>query len=392
MTNAVKIVRYFPANRCGHIHYGGINVKRIADKMIIGIIVCLTVPVFFYTKARAQTESSASQVIIGRKEEPPEVKGPVQRIESKQIRFRNGVFKRSEKIISWDQTAYNRQGRSVETVSFKSDGKPDGKEVKSYDDRGNLTERIGYDSGNIVTVKVNYKYDAHGRKIEELYYDHGYAHIACGDHYKTVYKYDDRKRTAETLNYDGQNQLVLRRLETYNLDGAVSEMVCENPARGYAICPAGKRVYKYDSRGNQIEQAGYNISGKYTGGIFRKYNDQGKEIEWEMPGIIRVVSFYDPNGVKIESATYSRSGRISTKTKYDSRGREIMRTGLRPDGVLEKDYYVREFDVYGNLLKETWWRKEIPSGNSAPSSEWLKEEKDMGTMIEVIEHKISYYK
>lgn len=365
--------------------------KPIAVNMMVWIIFCMTVTAFFYAKAWAQTESSTSQVIIGRKEEPPEVKGPVQRIESKQIRFRNGIFKRSEKIISWDQTAYNSQGRPVETISFKSNGKPDGKEVMSHDNRGNLTERIAYDPGNIVTVKVNFKYDAHDRLIEELWYNPGYAHIACGDYYKTVYKYDDRKRTTETLNYDGQNQLVLRRLETYNLDGTVSEMVCENPTRGYAICPAGKRAYKYDSRGNRIEQAQYDMSGKYTGSIFRKYNDQGKEIEWEMPGLIRVVSFYDPNGVNIESATYSSSGRISTKTKYDSRGREIMRTGLRPDGVLIKDYYVREFDVYGNLLKETWWRKEIPSGNSVPLSEWLKEEKDMGTMIEVIEHKISYY-
>src|SRR5262245_52699908 len=305
MTTAVKIVRYFLANRCGHMDYEGINMKRIADKMIIGIIVCLTVPVFFYTKARAQTESSTSQVIIGKKEQPPEVKGPVQRIESKQMRFRNGVFKRSEKIITWDQTVYDRQGRSIEAISFKSNGKPDGKEVMSYDDRGNLTERIGYDPGNNVTVKVNYKYDAHSRLIEEHWYRPGYARIACGDYYKTVYKYDDQKRTAETLNYDGQNQLALRRLETYNLDGTVSEMVCENPARGYAICPAGKRVYKYDGRGNQIEQAGYDMSGKYTGSILRKYNEQGKKIEWEMPGIIRVVSFYDPTGAEIESATYS---------------------------------------------------------------------------------------
>jgi hypothetical protein len=139
-------------------------------------------------------------------------------------------------------------------------------------------------------------------------------------------------------------------------------------------------------------QSSYNINGKYTGSLFRKYNEQGKQIEFEIPDIIRMVSFYDPNGFETESETYSHDGRISTKSKYDSKSSEIMRTGLRPDGALVKEYYVKEFDVYGNLLKETWWRKTIPSGSSVPLSEWLKEEKDKGTMVEIIEHKITYYK
>lgn len=370
--------------------------KYFTVNVIVGIAFCLNVTALLYAQALAQTESTTSKELIGMKVAPREVSGPVsgpvQCIESKQIRFRNSIIKRSEKIITWDITTYNRQGMPVEANSFKNNGKPDGKSIMSYDDRGNLTERVSYDPGNIVDVKVNYKYDTHGRLLEELWYRPGYAHIANGDYHKTIYKYDDQKRVSEKLDYDGQNQLVLRLTQTYNKDGAIKEEVCANPVRGYSICPAGKRVYKYDSSGNQIEQAQYNIDGAYTGGIFRKFNDQGKVIEFEQPGIIRVVSFYDPNGVEIESDIYSSDGRISNKAKYDSKGREVMRTGLRPDGILEKNYYVREFDVYGNLLKETWWRKRVPSGSSAPMSEWLKEEKDRGAMIQVIEHKISYYK
>jgi len=364
------------------------RVKTIfADTLniIVGSVCCLSVTAFLYTQSPAQTESAGSKKYIGRKEHYRKVNGPVQSIESKQIRFRN----RSEKIISWDRTTYDRQGRSVEVISFNSKGKPEGNDVKSYDDRGNLTERIGYDSRKIVRFKVTYKNDEHDRLLEELRDDPSYCD---GDRFKTIYRYDDQKRVVEELNYDSENRLIERRLTTYNLDGAMKEIVCENPVRGRLICPFGKRVYKYDSRGNQIEQASYDINGKYTGSIFRKYNEQGKEVEWEIPGSIRVVSFYDSDGNEIESETYSRNGRISNRTKYDSKRRVTMRTGLRPDGILEKDYYIREFDVYGNLLKEIWWKKEIPSGSSAPVSDWFKEEKDKGTMIEVNEQKISYYK
>ncbi|MCI0389194.1 MAG: hypothetical protein MOB07_10590 [Acidobacteria bacterium] len=84
---------------------------------------------------------------------------------------------------------------------------------------------------------------------------------------------------------------------------------------------------------------------------------------------------------------------LSTRTKYDSRGKVLLHAGIKPDGSLEKDYYVREFDLYGNLVKEICWRKVVKSsGQSAPLSEWLKDEGDKGKMIQLIDRKISYYK
>src|SRR5262245_27656141 len=85
------------------------------------------------------------------------LKGPVYTLEVKQTRFRNGLFKRAEVIITWFRTVYDKQRKEIEEITYNDKGKPDGKESFSYDVQGNQIERIRFDSKNEIAVKVNRK-------------------------------------------------------------------------------------------------------------------------------------------------------------------------------------------------------------------------------------------
>ena len=76
-----------------------------------------------------------------------------------------------------------------------------------------------------------------------------------------------------------------------------------------------KTIYKYDSRGNKIEEADYNSDGSLDDKTIYKY---------------------DLRGNKIEEAKYNSDGPLDRKYtyKYDSRGNMIERTdGEGRDGI-----------------------------------------------------------
>ena len=102
-----------------------------------------------------------------------------------------------------------------------------------------------------------------------------------------------------------------------------------------------KQVYRYDKKGNQIEQVGYGADGKLEGKHLYKYDDKGNRIEWAMynaDGKLRAKFLYkyDDKGNQIEEAVYGADGRLEGKRlyKYDDKGKEIEWAGYDADGKL----------------------------------------------------------
>lgn len=349
------------------------------------------------------------------------LKGPVQVVEEKVVQYHESILKRTPigTVTSWIRTTFNNVGAPIERTAFGRDGLPESKETlrynergnlieivslgrdgvlrisetQDYDERGNQIERTTYDSEGSIKIRVRHKYDLNNRLVEEIRYQPSYAHIANGNSVKTIISYEDQHREKEELKYDGSGRLILRWLIKYNPDGTEKEETCENPARGYSVCPCWKRVYRYDNQGNKTEQGSYEKnSGVYKIDFLMKYDEQGNQTEFDQPGHLRIVYKYSAGGIKTESSAFNREGRLVTKTKYDSTGSETIRTGLR-GGILEKNFYDREYDAYDNLIRKTWHRKTISqSVRAMPASEWLVEDKDKGKILEVLEYNLTYYK
>lgn len=103
---------------------------------------------------------------------------------------------------------------------------------------------------------------------------------------------------------------------TYENDGSIIE----------------KCTYKYDDRGNQLEEALYGSNGVF--GSKYKYNDRRNRIERAL---------YDSEGVLVYNSTY----------KYDDKGNMIEDAEYFSDESLRKKYIITysEFDKHGNWLK-----------------------------------------
>lgn len=347
-------------------------------------------------------------------------KGPVQITDDRLIKYSESLLKRTPvgTVISWRRTIYDKDGTVIERITLGRDGVPESietlrrdergnlvevisrgkdgvghvRETRSYDERGNQTEQVFYDNQGNIKVKVKRKYDLDNRLVEQTRYEPSYAQIANGDTVRINIKYNDQSREDEQLKYDGSNRLIERRLIKRNLDNTTKEEICENPIKGYSVCPFWKRAYKYDDHGNETEQGSYEKDREaYKIDFLRKYDELGNQIEFVQPGRLRILYSYDAKGNKVESAAFNQEGRLVSKTKYDSANNEVVHASLR-NGVLEQDFYDREYDIYGNLIRRTW-RKKTYSQSDKPllASDWLKDSADKGKIVEVAEVKISYF-
>jgi len=332
--------------------------------------------------------------------------GAIHIVEFTQSRFVDSLFTRKEKPFNRYKAIYDKQSVLSEISFLKPGGSIDLKIVYKYDENGRELERINYDPKNNVTRKIVHKYDDKGRLIEETTYDPHDSCFAQDSYTRNVFKYDDQRNEKEELDYDCAGRLVLRRLTKHNPNGTVKEESCENPISGYILCGNARWVYKYDEEANKIEMLVYPAKGKperptnptleasegkQPSKVEWKYDRQGNQIEVNY-GSMRITTSYSSHRLKDEETVIDKDGQITGRIKYDSKGNEILRVGRKVDGTLHKEYYQREFDSYGNCTKEVWSRKIINDPNKAISpSEWLKDEKDKGKVIQIIYQKITYY-
>lgn len=104
----------------------------------------------------------------------------------------------------------------------------------------------------------------------------------------------------------------------------------------------GKSTYKYDDKGNKIEENWYNPDCSFNDKSTYKYDDKGNEIEWNS---------YNADGSLDNKYTY----------QYDDMGNQIEWNRYKADGILySKGTYEYEFDNIVNWIKKAEFNNDMP--------------------------------
>ena len=211
----------------------------------------------------------------------------------KEVRYRPETVIKNLDLI---EREYIRSSKikSIEKISFDltSKGKPfNGKKlsVQTYDPKGFLTGTITYNNEDGIQYKYTYSYDGAGKRIKTTRYN------SKGE-MKNYYKYD----------YDDNGNKI--KVYCYDVKGNLEEYY----------------VYDYDGDGNLVEERWYSSSGKEVYNIENEYenNLKNQSTTYDENGdlIYKYVFRYDDRGNIIEEAKYTngdeRAGFIQYVYKY----------------------------------------------------------------------------
>ncbi|MFZ2654631.1 MAG: hypothetical protein WAX69_06905 [Victivallales bacterium] len=148
---------------------------------------------------------------------------------------------------------YDAKGNNIEWVSNSAEGTYNCKITYTYDDNGNMIDSTSY-WGADQTLKSIYKHDPKGNLIERSNYGNTGSLLS-----KTVSKYDNFSREAETEEYDDHG---LKRKLLYKYDNGKLIEIIETEPNGDLI---SKMVFKYDDKGNRLESETFNADKALTG-------------------------------------------------------------------------------------------------------------------------------
>ena len=157
---------------------------------------------------------------------------------------------------------------------------------------------------------------------------------------------------------------------------------CEFDKNGYPVSLISKELYdehlaksfKYDSKGNMIEETVYDSNYPYLIEQITKYNSDGEITEeyYYINGEFseRVVYTLNSSGKRVSGCTYCtdengvEQSYESATFKYDSSGNCIYRENKTNFG-LHIDTYTMEYDSAGNCTYENAVKKRYPNTNSS---------------------------
>jgi antitoxin component YwqK of YwqJK toxin-antitoxin module len=198
------------------------------------------------------------------------------------------------------QRKYDTKGNKIEENRYYSNGSLDDKYTYKYDDKGNLTEENRYKSNGSLDWKKTYKYDGKGNRTELNIYD---SDGSLDREY--TYKYDDKGNLIEENYYNSNGSLSWK--YTYKYDGKGNNIE-------YNVYEDGsldsKKTYKYDDKGNCIEMTEYNSDGslkkKDTYKVAVQDDEVKKNIHKLLDGIFssNKTYKYDDKGNWIEEISY----------------------------------------------------------------------------------------
>jgi YD repeat-containing protein len=255
------------------------------------------------------------------------------------------------------------QDRSV--IRYDSDGRiigyGDAKKDRyhstlEYDSKGNRIEARMYE-GDVIETREVYTYDDKGRKIEQ-------SRIADGGafHERLTYAYNAAGQLTEMATYYS-GKLRERHLNSYNGDGNLVKEASVN----YELRGQDSTVeYSYDKSGREIEryvdtailwskaQTAYDAKGRVAQRTtFMEYK-QPNVMQSHAPKPGRIVFRYNDRGQVLEEAVYEPDGALAGKTvsTYDKAGKLIEEAHL--SGNISGDWKVSyEYDSHGNWVKKT---------------------------------------
>lgn len=217
--------------------------------------------------------------------------------------------------------------------------------------------------------------------------------------WKCIYNYDDKnKATTWDLKISYYGDYTSKVTFKYDEKGNKIEEndVCSNDTFSSRI------VYKYDDKGNETEEARFDAHDKPGWVTDYKYDNRGFQVEMTMKmgdgkTMRKATQEYDNNGDKIsgidyrsdtiiagkwqatidnkgrtiERADFDKTGalRSTTKMKYDDWDNLIEDLTYKPDGSMDttawNSYTEFEYDSKGNAIKETSYK--IKAGKKTPT-------------------------
>lgn len=256
--------------------------------------------------------------------ERDDLSGSVQVVRTERSLLLRAGDKPSNQKGETTQVSYARNGSKTEEITYSDNGMLLRKSTFVYDSSGKLTETMVFNADNSVYLKRTYKYLAE-RSTEECVYGEGTFLIT-----KSIKTHDKKGRVIDLSTFDSNGKPQMRQVITYTIEGKPVEIDYFQDHNSQI----GKTLFVYDSEGNLTQKTDYDAHGSISG---------------------RIVFSGDTKG-----------GADLTMTEYDSKG-----------SLVSKERYIREFDSHGNWTKETKSIMNSQTGELEP--------------VEITQRQITYY-
>lgn len=239
---------------------------------------------------------------------------------------------------------YDSKGNKIKKKFYTPDGNLNTIYSYKYDDNNNIIEEsISFPNGHLGN-KYTYKYDKNGNLIEYK------NHLGNTFNRVTIFLYDENGNLIEETLNDPDGNLINKWTKEYDEKGKLIKSVYYYSSGKID----NKKVYKYDTNNNLTEEIITDSNNNVLGEEYHKYDENGRKIEVKMNlpsyGGMKVKSFYkyDDKGNLIEQIDNTSMGfekkKITTKFEYDEYKNWIKTTYFKknkPYGIIERsiEYY-----------------------------------------------------
>ncbi len=263
---------------------------------------------------------------------------------------------KDRKFDTGDTVTYDKQGNEIERIMVSDYGELMGKQTQKFDTSGLLQETIFLNPKGAVQERVAYSY-SHGKLTQKS-------------------------------TYDGKGVLRLKTVNYYDAKGDLQEEVYSDPTVARA-----KTVFKFDSNHKLLEAA-----------FFLSNGEKGYAVVGPCLGAHRLTYTYDENGRPSTKSVFESDGKEKKSWTYiyDQRGNQAKQTMRSKWSTTIYDFKY-EYDLVGNWIRLTTTDEEKDSisesllqtmmkaeGKTA-SPEELREINEKTKMTRVTTRTITYY-
>lgn len=162
-------------------------------------------------------------------------------------------FDKDDKATISKHVLLDEKGRVQELKEMTNAGQHDRSYIYSYDERGNLLTMTGKKADGTITSKYNWVYDDKNQKTELKLETPGYANS-----YQS-YRYDSKGNQVEEILYDGKKEITFRFERVYDDKGNKVE---ESKFKGAVFRDKVTWKYEYDKKGNWTKKTQYTADGE----------------------------------------------------------------------------------------------------------------------------------
>jgi hypothetical protein len=265
---------------------------------------------------------------------------------------------------------YDNHDVMVSNKTYNEDGSVQETQTYHVDNRGNRIDWNTYKGDGTIQWHYSSEYDNEGHLIEANSYYLGNLDT------RHLYKYDGKGNDIEETVYDAAGKMKWKETMSYDSKGNITEIMDFKGNGSFNV----RKLYLYDDKGNVIEEREYATENatKYKK-TTNKYDAEGNMVQMEKTneaGKLTMQCKMDRYGNHTLDVTYRPDGKIMEKItqdyKYDDKGNITEQKRYYADGTLEvKKTNVYSYDKMGN------WFINISYMNDQP--------------VRITERKVEYY-